>query len=1179
MKFSLFSRFNARRLRRLLLICVSFVLLLGIVGGGLLPWLVRPWLERELSSTLRRQVSIAELSFNPYLLRVQASDVRVLDRDGKPFVAIRGLGINAQLSSLWHQAPVISELSVDGLQVNIIRLGQGKFNFSDLLAPDTTPSSRQDAGPPRFSLNNIRIADASVALDDRVAGQRHALTKLQIALPFISSLPYRLDEYITPSVSGSIDGTAFALTGKSKPFAQGHETELELEVRQLDLTKYSGYMPLPEGYGQLAGLLSSKVQVVFRQTEAPAVLLRGSLQLERFSVGWQGQPLLQFGKLGVRLDELEPLRQRYAIGRIQLDDWRLNLLRGRNGQIGGQPVGEHQARAPSSPSSALNFKLGELVLNKGEVSWRDETTTQPFKLLLANLQASIAGVELGSGKPARVLLTGRSDASDDYRIEGQLRPESLDGELKVSIGGLQLARLQPYLAGFSRAELQGRVAAEAKLMLRNAMPEKVGDLAVELDGVALRLPHTRAPLFESGQLALQGGEVDLQQQLVRVAAVTGQGGGLAMQMGVDGQPRLDGLLVATERKGAAAKPWQFGLAALDLTGWRVQLADERLGKTPPLLLREIRLGVQDFDLHSGKPASMTFSALGSRRGSYKLAGTVVPFPFSGRFQLDLNGLDLAYAQPYFTRWLNVSLASGFVSAKGELQLVTHPSLRGSYRGMAQVSDFYALDKVSGDDFLRWKQLRLSGIDAQLDPPALKVGEILLGDFYSRLILSADGRLNLQDIVVQDGQAVSVTSENTAGKVVAQTAASQAAVASSASARVVPVSVGRLVFKRGNINYSDLFIKPNYTANMTDMTGQVVGLSTDLSARASLELNGSVDRIAPVTISGSLNPLAKNLFIDVKGSVKGYDLTAASTYSAKYAGYGIEKGKLSMDVAYFIDQGKLKASNKVFLDQLTLGEQVDSPDATKLPVKFALSLLTDRKGQINLNIPVEGSLDDPQFSMGGLIWQVIGNLLEKVVTAPFDALASAFGDGPQFSHVAFSPGSSSIDDAGRESIRRLADVLQDRPALRLDISGWAAPAEDAQGIRRNKLDEQIRALRVAELGEQAESLDATTLVISKADYPRLLEQVYKAGKFKKPKNLLGLSKSLPPAEMESLILANTVVRDDDLAELALRRAQATKSALKEAGVEDSRLFVVKSRIDASAADAKDGPPSRAHFKLQ
>ena len=271
-----------------------------------------------------------------------------------------------------------------------------------------------------------------------------------------------------------------------------------------------------------------------------------------------------------------------------------------------------------------------------------------------------------------------------------------------------------------------------------------------------------------------------------------------------------------------------------------------------------------------------------------------------------------------------------------------------------------------------------------------------------------------------------------------------------------IRIGGTEILRGNVNFTDNFVKPNYTANLTDLVGTVGELSSDRAVLADVSIRGRVDRDAPVEITGKVNPLATPLALDLRGATRGVELPRLTPYSVKYAGYPITGGKLSMDVHYRIEDSKLQAENHLFLDQLTFGERVESPTATKLPVLLAVALLTNSRGEIDINLPISGSLDDPHFSIGGIIVQVIVNLLTKVVTAPFSLLAAAFGGGANLGHVEFAPGSALIAEAELKKLGTLAKALNDRPALRLDMTGRAAAATDAEALRRAKLDEKLRA---------------------------------------------------------------------------------------------------------------------------
>jgi hypothetical protein len=293
------------------------------------------------------------------------------------------------------------------------------------------------------------------------------------------------------------------------------------------------------------------------------------------------------------------------------------------------------------------------------------------------------------------------------------------------------------------------------------------------------------------------------------------------------------------------------------------------------------------------------------------------------------------------------------------------------------------------------------------------------------------------------------------------------------------------------------------------------------------------------------------------------MTSLSPYSAKYAGYAIEKGKMSLFVKYKIENRQLVAENRVFLDQLTFGEAVDSPDATKLPVTLAVALLKNLQGEIDINLPMAGSLDDPEFSVGGLVVKVIVNLLVKAVTSPFALLGSVFAGGEDLSQIEFDAGRAAITQPSQQRLENLAKALIDRPALRLEIEGHADSESDPEGLKRARLERKVRALKREEPADQESRRERLggRCRGQRERVPGLLEQVYRAEKFPKPRNLIGLVKGLPVEEMEKLILANSTVDEEDLRHLADRRAKAVLDWLVAHEVPSERLFLLPAKLVA------------------
>jgi flagellar motor protein MotB len=350
--------------------------------------------------------------------------------------------------------------------------------------------------------------------------------------------------------------------------------------------------------------------------------------------------------------------------------------------------------------------------------------------------------------------------------------------------------------------------------------------------------------------------------------------------------------------------------------------------------------------------------------------------------------------------------------------------------------------------------------------------------------------------------------------------------------------------------------------------------------AEVDLRGKLENYAPLEITGKINPLRNDLFVDLKIDFKDMDLSPLTPYSGRYAGYTIEKGKLFLSLKYLIVKRKLDASNNVFLDQFTFGDSVDSPDATKLPVRLAVALLKNRKGEISLDLPLSGSLDDPKFSIWGVVIKIIVNLLVKAATSPFALLGAIFGGGEELSYLEFDYGKETPDAPGEAKLKTLIKALHDRPALKLEIAGHADMEKDREALRQILFDRKVRAQKLKDLikkGGEAPSLD--NVVVDAKEYPEYLKKAYREEKFPKPRNFIGMVKDLPVPEMEKLMYAHLQVTDDDLRLLAQRRARAVKDYLiASKQVEPERVFLVEPKALAPEKKEKQ-KDSRVVFVLK
>lgn len=641
-------------------------------------------------------------------------------------------------------------------------------------------------------------------------------------------------------------------------------------------------------------------------------------------------------------------------------------------------------------------------------------------------------------------------------------------------------------------------------------------------------------------------------------------------------------------KTPEASPVPITLGELRCLECAVQFTDQAVSPAGVFSLQRTDLSVKGLGSRMDQPLAIALQTLAQGQGKVRFKGDVRPQPLSVKGALAVVNLDLRALQPYLDPHLNVALASAAAQAEGRITLAddARQGLSARYQGKLGLSDLRLRDRVNDALFLRWASFTLDGTDLNYAKGGIDadLGFIALKDFYGRIIVNPDGRLNLASVVKKADQAgqgdQSITTPQAAVPGASSPSRASAPGGVTVTTTTLPSSTSPMTpageappapqlrwqgirLAQGEVDFTDTFIKPNYSARLTRIAGDISGVSSRTPEPATVEVSGAVDDGAPLRISGKLHPLGPKLYTDIAGTAKGIELTRLTPYAARYAGYAIEKGTLSVTVRYKVDGGRLEADNQVFLDQLTFGERVDSPDATRLPVLLAVSLLKNARGEIDVNLPISGSLDDPQFSVGGIIWKVVVNLIGKAVTAPFALLTG--GSSSELGVVPFQPGSTELSTAARERLDALATKLKDRPALKLEGTGWADPDIDTEGLRQAHVDQLMRRAKAKSTGQEV-----SEVVVEPAERSTWLKAAYKAADIKKPRNLVGLAQSLPDDQMAALLKASAPVGKEALTELADDRANAVKAYLADKlDAERVRLTASKVAVEGRADSPSGG----------
>jgi uncharacterized protein involved in outer membrane biogenesis len=822
------------------------------------------------------------------------------------------------------------------------------------------------------------------------------------------------------------------------------------------------------------------------------------------------------------------------------------------------------------PSAHLDARLALTVLQP-----KDKAPS-----LLLGGEATLSGVQLqqSDGKPL-----GRLDALQVKLGKLDLLAQRYD-IARIGIDGLELDILRGKDGGLNLDRLAPRAAPQAEPPAGptgSAVFVQLKELAI--NSAALRYAdetpqrNLRAGLDKFG-LNARDIAFDSGKRTLDIAAITSNSAAIAIHQG-----RVVG---PAARKNADTTadphPLRIKLGKLEVSDWAARLQEDFHDEPTVFKLSPLSLTVVGYSNAPGASAEVALKTA-INKGSLEAHGQLAPSPLKADFELDLKNFDLLPLQPYVTDYVNLRLVQGAISSKARLRLVTGEdgAIGGGFKGDVSVSRMSTVDKTSANDFLSWKSLAFGGMDVNFKPFALNIDRVALDDFFARVIIDPNGRINVQDVMRKEGEeGKSLTEAGTRAQAVKDARGRRSAqaapppvsapatgnagrqAAGAAAEPLPPIRIGQLLLSGGRVRFTDNFIKPNYTANLKELGGAVKGLSSDPARSADVDLRGNVSG-APLLIGGRVHPLKQDLSLDLRADVRGMELSQLSAYADKYVGYGIEKGKLTFEVAYQLENRQLKAENRLVLDQLTFGKESTNPEATRLPVQLAVALLSDRNGVIDINVPIGGSLDDPQFSLGGIILKVIGNAVMKTVTAPFALIGSLFGGGEELSMLDYEQGRSALLPASEAKLRSLAKALTERPGLKLDITGRFDADAEAEALKRVALERKLRQLKARDLQARDAPLPAGGVVLLKEEYAALLERAYKNETFTKPRNALGLAKSLPTEEMEKLMLANIDLSPDDFITLGNRRSQVAKDWLVGQGqVPADRIFLVAPKAGAA-----------------
>lgn len=944
------------------------------------------------------------------------------------------------------------------------------------------------------------------------------------------------------------------------------------------------------------------------------------LTLWGLHLGDDGQEQVRFRRLYANL-ELDSLwKRRLHLADVELDAPHTELLFAENGTLNltrlfKLPPSE-PAPAQEQPSDPFPLRIDRIRLAEGSLHFLDRRPSEPVEFVFDPMGFELHNLSTlpDDGAEMTLVATGPHGGKLDWKGDLSIVPFTSKGSF--TLDGVPLKAWWPYVRDNAPLKLNNGVlslASDYHLDLSKDTQLLLDKAAIQLRDFDLSSPDGK-PLAKLASLDVAEATLDLAKQEVVVGQIRSQGLEAWAAREKDGQldwqklfanfkpykrpeeptpqaqaapeqtPGAETAAGTTEPAATAQneapkpasppqpeskppqtaeaakpnepqKPWHVILRDTQLRGYKAHLADRAPGKPVNLEVGPLDLDLQNLDSGLTSPLQLKLKTGLGPRGQIEASGQVIPNPVSARLKVSTRDIDLRVAQAYIDPFIRLELRSGLLASDLDVDLKGTDPLAFSVNGSAQVTQLHTLDTLKSRDFVKWTKLTLDGL-AYKHGDSLVIQTVSLEEPYARFIINEDRSTNVSELIIKQPE-----SSPPAGKTSG----------SSGGGKELGIRIGGVKINNGSANFADLTLRPDFATAIQQLGGEIGTIDNRNPAPASVDVKGKVDKYAPVTIKGSLNPFSPLEKLDIATSFKRVELTTLTPYSGKFAGYRIRKGRLNLDLHYQITQGKLKADNKVLVEHLQLGEKVDSPDAVDLPVKLAIALLKDANGNIDIQLPVEGDLNNPQFSVMPIVWQTLRNLVVRAVQAPFNFIAGLAGGsgGPDLSNVTFAPGSSELDASAQGNLDKLAAALKQRPALKLEVEGVAAAASDGPLLADKRLKQEYQKNYYSMLQRRGDKVpsDASQLEVPEDLQPVLLEGVYRARlKKQPPEEWKQLSKDERSVKMRQAVLDSWSDSQLLLRKLGQERATQIKDYLvAKGGLGDDRIYL----IDVSFGEAENG----------
>ncbi|MCX7096909.1 MAG: DUF748 domain-containing protein [Methylococcales bacterium] len=1167
----------------------GLLLIFAALGIYLLPAILKSKLPVIIQQETGRSSHLASIELHAFPLAASIKGFEVQEHNGQPFVSFDELHFKIGVfKSIGQQALVFDEISINKPFVHIGRQKNGALNFQDMVKAKATDKPEDESPLFPVTIEKLSLSEGTLVWEDASLAKpvKEDLQPINLTVENFTTHTdgqARLVLSLALKSGGQLDWQG---TASLKPLAsEGHikfdKVLLETLIAHVLPDDKPFYV---KGYE----LLNADYAASYLQNSLKLTVKKGIFELRDFQFieKSRNQALVKMPVFAMRGIDFDLGQQNVVIDSVSAQDADLQAWLDATGVINYQallPVSKTGNKLPNQATANVaapkavpwKIKVNTLALANFSAAFEDRSVNKPvlFTIKPINFKLSRYTNEPGASVPFE--LDAVLNKTGLIKLAGDTVIQPFATKVAIDVKGINLENFQPYVNKFAPIELVGgKFAIDGLGQVATSAKDKLGITFKGNSGISNLVVKDR-PLDNKAKakvladipaFTLRGIDFNLANQTLVLGTVAANNAKFEAWLNPEGILNYQTLLPPQTAPGntinkldTALKPkspaWDIKVSSLELTDWGLNFEDQTQKKPVVMSFKPINFKLSQYSNQNGRPLPVQLSVGLINKGSISLKGDAVIEPLAAKLDMDVKNVDLEKLQPYFDKFLRLEFVDGALNIDGNVLIASkgEDKLDVKFKGNTGIARLLTRDLLEHKDLVKWENLTLQDVDIDLLANRYSAKLLVIDKPYARVAISKDKSTNFDGIAITEQSNPAVENKHVKPKQTAQARPK--------------FTLGKIQIVEGASDFSDFSLILPFAAQIQSLDGGASGISSDQKSSFDMSLKGTAYDLAPVDIKGKISPYLGDYHVQL--NFVNLPMPLVSPYMVQFAGYKVEKGKLTLGLNYNVDNGILTASNSILIDQFELGDKVENPNAVSLPLKLAVALLKDGNGKIKIDVPIYGSLDDPKFNIGAIVADALINAIRKVVMSPFSLLGSLAGSDKEMSTITFPAGNSTLGQSQRDKLDSLSKALKERLALNIDIKGAAFQEHDWPVIREDALYVQLKKRRAIEINKEAETKIREEYVeLTEDDYKRLLAEMF-IEKFPQlaKKSFFGQPTLTNPESGDFYVVAKqnlfTIIKPEQerLNVLATARAQNIANYfVKTGGIANERVYMLDTVID-------------------